>query len=78
MLPKNAQYYFIQPSVERALPANEILKIGEETGLTGKEYPDVSHAVDAAIGQAGTNDFIYIGGSCFMVGDLFSSYSLDL
>lgn len=78
MLPKSAYYYFTQPSVERALPADKIREIGEELGLKGEKYPDVSHAVEAAIRQAGTNDFIFIGGSGFTVGDLFSSYSLNL
>lgn len=72
MLPTKAIYYFTQPKVDRALPADTIFELGKEAGLQGKKYPDVSHAVQTALKQAGENDFIYVGGSSFIVSDLFT------
>lgn len=69
LLPNSAQYYFTQAAVTRALPSVELRKLAETHGLKGKDYTSVKEAVDAAIADALVDDFIFIGGSNFVVGE---------
>jgi dihydrofolate synthase/folylpolyglutamate synthase len=39
-------------------------------GLVGTHHPTVGEALQAARTDASTDDFIFIGGSCFIVADL--------
>ncbi len=68
-LPKHAKYYFTQASVKRALPADELATIARAKGLQGNTYPNVSEAFKAAMLSVTADDFIYIGGSTFVVAD---------
>ena len=70
ILPKDAVYYFTKASVKRALPENQLLALAKKAGLNGTAYPDVHTAVKTAKNEADINDFIYIGGSCFIIADL--------
>lgn len=72
LLPKNAKYYFTQASVERSATAAEIQKIGLSLGLHGNTYNTVPQAIAAARAEASPNDFIFVGGSTFVVADLLS------
>ena len=72
MMPKHATYYFCQANVKRALPHEEIRRKAEEYGLKGKDFPTVMQAYQAALDDASTEDFIYVGGSSFVVADLLS------
>ena len=72
MMPKHATYYFCQASVKRALPHEEIRREAEAYGLKGKDFPTVMQAYQAALDDANTEDFIYVGGSSFVVADLLS------
>lgn len=69
LLPATARYYFTKASVARALPEDELAAIADRHGLKGHSYSTVSEAVQAARENAGKNDFIYIGGSTFIVAD---------
>lgn len=73
MLPRDAVYYFTQASVKRALPAPDLQKKAAEYGLAGTAHPDVASALDAAKRDAADDDFIFIGGSCFIVADLLGT-----
>lgn len=70
MLPKDAVYYFTKASVKRALSETELQKLARESGLYGEAFPDVQTAVAAAKARANKNDFIFVGGSSFIVADL--------
>lgn len=70
--PKDATYYFTQASVKRALPAPEFAGLGRELGLSGTTYPTVSEAYEAALRDASPSDFIFVGGSSFIVADLLT------
>lgn len=72
LFPKEATYYFTQASVKRAMPATEISQIGTEFGLKGGTYPTVAEAYQAALHDALPNDFIFVGGSSFIVADLLT------
>ena len=73
LLPKNAVYYFTQASVKRALPHEEIRTLAEKHQLKGNSYPSVKEAVEVALSDASSEDFIYVGGSTFIVADLLDS-----
>jgi len=74
ILPRNARYYFTQAAVVRALPCEELRKIAQSHGLNGSPYPNVKEAVKQAIYNATQEDFIYIGGSNFVVGEALEFY----
>ena len=72
LLPREAVYYFTQASVKRALPAEQLARLAAEAGLEGEVYPDVSSAVRAAQEKSLPEDFIFVGGSTFIVADLLA------
>jgi dihydrofolate synthase/folylpolyglutamate synthase len=69
-LPKNANYYFCQPALERALSATELTLQAEKFGLKGKTFNNVKSAYAAAKKQADAKDLIFIGGSTFVVAEV--------
>ena len=73
LLPSDAEYYFTKASVKRALPENELARLAAEAGLRGNCYPDVPAAVRAAQEKSLPEDFIFVGGSSFIVADLLAS-----
>lgn len=73
MLPKYATYYFTQASVARALPAVEMQQKAAAFGLEGRSFPTVAAAYRAALSDASPDDFIFVGGSTFVVADLLSA-----
>lgn len=72
-LPKDAVYYFTKASVKRALPEEELQVLAAAAGLEGNTYPDVPAAVRAAQEKSLPEDFIFVGGSSFIVADLLAS-----
>ncbi|WP_294630287.1 folylpolyglutamate synthase/dihydrofolate synthase family protein [uncultured Bacteroides sp.] len=73
VMPQKATYYFTKASVERALPEKELMKMARKNGLKGKAYPTVLEAVQAAKEKCPPKDFIFVGGSNFIVADLLSN-----
>lgn len=71
LMPRDAQYYFTQASVKRAMPVEQFAAIGKGCGLTGNSYPDVGTAYANALQNVG-NGSIFVGGSTFIVSDLLS------
>lgn len=72
MLPQNAHYYWTQPSCQRAFPVEKVAQLGRENHLHGKVFPTVSDAYQAAMHDASMHDFIFIGGSSYVVADLLT------
>ena len=72
LLPREAVYYFTQASVKRALPVEEFARLAMEAGLQGSCYPDVASAVQAAQKESLPEDFIFVGGSSYIVADLLT------
>jgi len=70
LLPKDAQYYFTQPALERALPATELKAQAEEAGLMGAAFENVHDALASAKARAAVDDLIFIGGSNFTVAEV--------
>lgn len=73
LLPRDADYYFTKASVKRTLPEAELARLANAAGLQGECYPDVPTAVRAAQEKSLPEDFIFVGGSSFIVADLLAS-----
>lgn len=69
-LPHEACYYWTKASVKRATSEQTIANIATKYDLHGKTYSNVARAYEAAVNNASTNDYIYVGGSSFIVADL--------
>lgn len=70
LLPKDAAYYWTQPSSKRAFEAEKVASLGKAHGLQGKSYPTVMQAYTAALNEADADDFVFVGGSSYVVADL--------
>ncbi|KAA6336072.1 Bifunctional protein FolC [termite gut metagenome] len=78
LLPKDAVYYFSKANIARALPEDQLMRLAHSAGLKGNCYPNVIIAVKSAQEKSFPDDFIFVGGSTFVVGDLLSSYATPL
>lgn len=70
MLPKNGRYYFCRPNIPRGLDAQSLQIKAESSGLHGQAFSSVKEAVKAATASAIPSDFIFIGGSTFVVAEV--------
>ncbi|MEO5776226.1 MAG: folylpolyglutamate synthase/dihydrofolate synthase family protein [Flavobacterium sp.] len=70
LFPENAIYYFCKPNNFRGLDETVLKEKAAEFNLIGKTYISVSNAYQAAKENASSNDFIYIGGSTFVVAEI--------
>lgn len=70
LLPKNATYYWAQASTKRAIPSNIIAEMGRKNQLVGIDCGTVAKAYHRAITDASDDDFIFVGGSSYIVSDL--------
>lgn len=73
LLPKNATYYYTKGSTKRAFPEMSLKVFGDQFGLQGECYPGVKEAYQAAISGASSDDFIFVGGSNYIVSDFLKS-----
>jgi len=69
ILPKSARYYLSEPNIPRAKKIMELKTVFEEFKLQYETFSSVPEAYQAAKKQATESDFIYIGGSTFIVAD---------
>jgi len=69
LLPPDAVYYFTQASIPRALEHEILKKKATEYGLIGNSYPTVKEAFSIANAAAKEKDFIFVGGSTFIVAE---------
>jgi dihydrofolate synthase/folylpolyglutamate synthase len=70
LFPKNAIYYFCSPGIKRGLNAAILQETASQFGLAGKVFLSVSEAYAEALKTAAPDDFIYIGGSTFVVAEI--------
>jgi dihydrofolate synthase/folylpolyglutamate synthase len=69
LLPSQAIYYFTQANIPRALDARLLARQALSFGLKGKIVRTVGEAFSTALHSASKEDFIFIGGSTFVVAD---------
>lgn len=70
LFPKNATYYFCKPNIPRGLDAALLQEKALRFSLTGNTYSSVTEAYIASQNNSTKDDFIYIGGSTFVVAEL--------
>jgi len=70
LFPKSANYYFCKPNIPRGLEASILAEKATNFGLNGKVFNSVTEAYVEANKNASQNDFIYIGGSTFVVAEI--------
>lgn len=69
LLPKDAKYYVCQANIERALSCEELTTKLRCYNLDANEAGTVEQAIRTANGDAAPDDILFIGGSCFVVGE---------
>ena len=72
MLPKDAVYYWTQPTSKRAFPVEKVAQTALTHHLNGQTIRDVDTAYRQALNDASNEDFIFVGGSSYVVADLLS------
>jgi dihydrofolate synthase/folylpolyglutamate synthase len=70
LFPSGANYYFCKPNIPRGLDQTILKEKASGFGLQGKAYDSVSESYSNALENAKTSDFIYIGGSTFVVAEI--------
>ena len=75
LLPVNARYYFCKANLPRALGQQELKKQAQSFGLKGEAYDTVYDAFLAAKNAAENSDFVFIGGSTFVVAEILQALS---
>ena len=73
LLPKHATYFFTKANNHRAVSEHVLHMMGQQLGLTGDTYPSVVEAYQAAKSKAKTDDFVFIGGSSYVVADFLKN-----
>ena len=70
LLPKNANYYFTQSHLPRALASKELAEKANALGLKGDIYSDVNIALQSASAKATDKDLILVIGSVYLVAEV--------
>ena len=70
LLPKKAEYYFVEADIPRALPKEELQIKALEFMLKGNCYQNVHSGLDAAIKVSSKEDLIIVTGSIFTVAEI--------
>ena len=73
LLPKNATYYFTKSNNNRSASENVLALYAQTFGIEGKTFPDVNTAYKAAVDVADEKDFVFIGGSSYVVADFLKN-----
>jgi dihydrofolate synthase / folylpolyglutamate synthase len=70
LLPLDASYIFCQADSPRSLPAEELWQQAQLFGLQGQVIIDVNEAIEYVKKKSNRKDFVYIGGSNFVVAEI--------
>ena len=70
LFPTDAIYYFCKPNIPRGLDAAILQEEARKNHLLGDTHPSVADAYNKALQTATISDFIYIGGSTFVVAEI--------
>ena len=70
LFPSDARYYLCAPDIPRALPIEGLVEVAKDLKLDYQFFPSVTAAFLSAKDQASPDDFIYVGGSTFVVAEI--------
>ena len=73
LLPKHAVFYWTQADNHRAIPAETVAQKARAHHLKGSIYNKVEEAYQAALADASPDDFIFVGGSSYIVADFLTA-----
>ena len=73
LLPKHATYFFTKTNSKRAVSEHLLQMMGQQIGLNGNAYPSVEEAYSAVEIKAKKGDFVFIGGSSYVVADFLKN-----
>lgn len=74
LFPKQANYYFTQADIPRALNVNILKNKALKLGFSGESFDCVKSAYDNVLTKSEKSDIIFIGGSTFVVGDFLKYF----
>ena len=69
LLPKNAEYYFCKPNIQRGLYAKDLQRKARKYQLIGNAFNSVDTAICKAKENQKKEDVLFIGGSTFVVAE---------
>ena len=75
LLPKNAIYYWTQAESKRAIKAERVAEIAIKHDLRGEIFDNVEVAYTKALKDSNNDDFVFVGGSSYVVADLLTFLS---
>lgn len=70
LLPQKATYYFCKPDIPRGMDAERLKVELKKYAIKGNVYNSVNEAYKTAIKHASGDDFIFVGGSTFVVAEI--------
>ena len=72
IFPEKSEYYFVKPKVRRGMDPEEVKKIFQSSNRIGLVYSSVSEAISHIKKTCHHSDIIFVGGSTFVVSELFA------
>lgn len=75
LLPKNAIYYWTQAESKRAIKAKRVAELAIKHDLKGEMFDNVEVAYSKALKDSNNDDFVFVGGSSYIVADLLTFLS---
>ena len=75
LLPKNAIYYWTQAETKRAIKVEKVEELALQHELNGKMFNNVKDAYTKALNDSAADDFVFVGGSSYIVADLLTFLS---
>ena len=71
IFPENSEYYFVKPKVDRGKDSQEVKQMFESNNRIGITQNSVNEAINQIKRTSSKDDAIFIGGSTFIVSEIF-------
>ena len=71
IFPENSEYYFVKPKVKRGKDSQEVKQIFQSNNRIGITQNSVNKAINQIKKTSSKDDVIFIGGSTFVVSEIF-------
>ena len=71
IFPENSEYYFVKPKVDRGKDSQEVKQIFQSNNRIGITQNSVNEAINLIKKTSSKDDVIFIGGSTFVVSEIF-------
>ena len=71
IFPENSEYYFVKPKVDRGKDSQQVKQIFESNNRIGITQNSVNEAINLIKKTSSKDDVIFIGGSTFVVSEIF-------